>query len=431
MPHCKIRWLLTLLLLLTLHRFVSAQTTVSLQLSADTVSASTVTTATATVTTAGSPAKVGIVDFFDGKQLVSSVQIIGIASSYGAIGTASFRKVFAPGAHTLKAIYRGTLTIPTAASSPAILTVTGTHAVDIGLQYAGTTDLSNNGLWDYANSFALADINNDGTSDVLFPHFNEDELAIAIGSQLTPGTFTLTPPFLVNGSPEADEVATADLNGDGLLDIIVAHSYANFVSIYLATAPGVFAAPTSISSLGLNAPFGSFAVGDVNGDGLPDIVAVSSTISTPITVVTWFNDPAHPGTFLAPTATVITSKYFSENRIQIADMNGDGLMDIVTGPVYPLPENYDSIAVLLNDPSSPGLNWNFALYDLPGGSQNFTVTDLNGDGLPDVASDSFRRLRRRPAQRPRPSGHAPHTPGVPRTRRDAERLHVCHRRRRR
>src|SRR6202035_3914747 len=79
--------------------------------------------------------------------------------------------------------------------------------------------------------------------------------------KLQPGTFN-TP--LVLASPGASQVAIADVNGDGLPDLVSADFN---VSLFLQTSPGTFASPVSLYSGGAN----WVAVGDLNGDGQPDV----------------------------------------------------------------------------------------------------------------------------------------------------------------
>ena len=60
------------------------------------------------------------------------------------------------------------------------------------------------------------------------------------------------------------QVAIADMNGDGMPDLVSADFN---VSLFLQTSPGVFASPIALYPGGAN----WVAVGDLNGDGIPDI----------------------------------------------------------------------------------------------------------------------------------------------------------------
>ena len=143
------------------------------------------------------------------------------------------------------------------------------------------------------------------------------------------GTFT-SGPF---GGPTTAPVAfgTADLNADGLADVIVADSKASNVAVLLKGVNS-FGAPTTFS-VGTN-PI-ALAVADFNADGLADI-AVANTGSADITVR--FGNGT--GGFGAATT------YFTGNKaiaIAVDDFNGDSLPDIaVTDAAH-------TIAALLNN----------------------------------------------------------------------------------
>src|SRR4051812_22813237 len=65
-------------------------------------------------------------------------------------------------------------------------------------------------------------------------------------------------------------IAVADLNHDNVLDIAVANSFSNTISILRGNGDGTFAAPQSIAvSRGPN----SVSVADLNNDGNPDLAA--------------------------------------------------------------------------------------------------------------------------------------------------------------
>src|SRR5262249_3517023 len=87
-------------------------------------------------------------------------------------------------------------------------------------------------------------------------------------------------------------VAVADVNGDGLLDLVVANWAYNNVSVLLGNGDGTFQSAQKFSTA--NQP-SSVVVGDVNGDGHLDL-APANFGSFTVSVLLCNGD----GTFLTP-----------------------------------------------------------------------------------------------------------------------------------
>lgn len=145
-----------------------------------------------------------------------------------------------------------------------------------------------------------ADINGDGKLDLLTANYGA---SLTPGTQglsvliqgATPGTFL--PPVHYTTGYRSTALAVGDLNGDGKLDVAVANSGLpgdpGSVSVFLqdpATA-GALLAPTNYR--GAWGPMG-VAIGDMNGDGRPDLVLADGDI------VVRFNQATSPGTFGPP-----------------------------------------------------------------------------------------------------------------------------------
>jgi hypothetical protein len=222
---------------------------------------------------------------------------------------------------------------------------------------------------------ASADLNGDGLKDVVTASFNDGALGVFFNSQTTPGTFN--PPVFLN-SPGASQVAIADMTGDGLPDVVSADFN---VSLFVQTSPGSFAAAVPLYSGGAN----WVALGDLNGDGAPD-VALTDGVGVKVLLHT---GAAAATTYAAPVSVFTQTTNFNVsggNIIAIADVNGDGLNDLIITDPGPTGGASPTVNILLQNPAAHGtfltpVSYAIAPQDLP---QSIVVKDLQGSGKLDI-----------------------------------------------
>jgi hypothetical protein len=181
-----------------------------------------------------------------------------------------------------------------------------------------------------AGSVASADINGDGILDLAVANCGGGTLECDDGATVSVllgnanGTFQ-SPISYSSGEYAATSVAIADVNGDGHPDLAVA--YFNKVAVFLGKGDGTFQAPAVYSSGGYNS--GSIAIGNLNGDPYPDLVVTSfqwneqSRKSGAVSVLAGLGD----GTFQAAVRYAPGGE--NTSCVAIHDMNGDGRDDVV------------------------------------------------------------------------------------------------------
>jgi hypothetical protein len=214
------------------------------------------------------------------------------------------------------------------------------------------------------SSVAVGDFNHDGVPDlaVAIDAGGAGSVTILLGNG--DGTFKIANRYFVGSSPQA--LAIADFNGDGALDLVTVN-YGN-VSVLLGNGDGTFQSDaTHALASGNSSGAAGVAVGDFNGDGLPDIAAASSGV-----VSVLLNQGG--GNFgLAAGYSVGAA-----NSIAVADFNGDGRADLVVGDV----EGRNLIVLAGKGDGAFANPVNYAAGDLP---QAIAVGDFNGDGRADLA----------------------------------------------
>lgn len=151
-----------------------------------------------------------------------------------------------------------------------------------------------------------------GTSDSIAFSIGE-ELARTVGS----GTYQ-TQVSYVQGAGSRRDVELADMNGDGILDLVATDSDALTILVSLGNGNGTFKAATSFS---IGQETYRLALGDVNGDGKVDVVTTSYG-SDRLTVLLGNGT----GSLQAP---ILTSTGNGPIGVALGDVNGDGLLDLV------------------------------------------------------------------------------------------------------
>ena len=227
-----------------------------------------------------------------------------------------------------------------------------------------------------------ADLNGDGKPDLIVGNFNSSTVSVLLNTTApgaTTPSFTTQKTFATGSGPVS--VTSADVNGDGKPDLIVANRGPNTVSVLLnTTAPGAttpsFAPQTAFATGSLSY---SVTAADLNGDGKPDLIVANGSSNT-VSVLLNTTAPGAATPSFAPQTAFATGSV--PRSVTVADFNGDGKPDLIV-----VNKNSNTVSVLLNTTAFAINSPAFAAQQASAtGSNPVSVTsaDLNGDGKPDL-----------------------------------------------
>jgi hypothetical protein len=211
-----------------------------------------------------------------------------------------------------------------------------------------------------AEELALADVTGDGALDLLVAGGRPRVVPQEAGRFVAPE--------LARVSGWFDEtVAFADLDGDGRLDVAVPSYDGKTVGIVRGRGDGTFTPPTY-----LDAPGGPSEIlaGDLDGDGDADLVYAGTS--------TFVRRNLGGGAFGSEEPVPHPYQYGGE--IALGDVDGDGDLDLVL-----------AFSTTVNAPVSAYVNDGDGHFTLGGAStagyapRPAAIGDLTGDGVPDVA----------------------------------------------
>ncbi len=224
-----------------------------------------------------------------------------------------------------------------------------------------------------STSIAVADFNNDGIPDIATVSGGFGHLDVDLGN----GDGTFAPPVNYATGFCANTVVVGDFNHDGQPDLAVACTFPsnNGISILLGNPDGTFQ-PFKDYDAGSQTPI-TLAVADLNGDGVQDLVTANGQFANNSVSVLLGNGD---GTFAA--ASVFTADQ-TPVAVAVGDFNGDGVPDVVAaGQGQFKLTAVGAVAVLLGNGDGSLLAAPDLVVPGPG---PVVETDLTGDGIPDLA----------------------------------------------
>ncbi len=237
------------------------------------------------------------------------------------------------------------------------------------------------------------DLNGDGKPDVLFQSFmGSPPYPFIAGLSDGKGNFTYKQALAGNAGGlnfRTTYKVTGDFNGDGLADVVFGGSTGGFghtkayLAVALSNGDGTLKTPVpwDMGSVAIKGTPAEIAVGDVNGDGKLDIVAIypGDNVTPSGFLVALGNGD---GTFQQPTFTAAGNQDFA---LSVADFDGDGKLDLllVDDGSYSDPSTAN-VSIVYGDGSgsfdpakAQVVNSSYIMEDA-------LVGDLNGDGKPDL-----------------------------------------------
>lgn len=226
-------------------------------------------------------------------------------------------------------------------------------------------------------SVGVSDFDRDGYRDVVATGWSSDVLVYFPGAEET----YLGPPVTLAAEGGPRDVEIADLDKDGHADLVVAMYSSNEIAMWQGDGTGAFLPVARFASRGKLPQ--RVELDDMNGDGRADVVV--SHRHGDDSIVIFYGD----GGFSFSVAQEIMlgeqrrAIEYEVTDIAVTDLNGDGRPDIAAAC-----KTAESVVVLLNQGSEKGLPLNFGREEYAfeeSAPSALCVSDFNRDAKPDIA----------------------------------------------
>jgi sugar lactone lactonase YvrE len=216
---------------------------------------------------------------------------------------------------------------------------------------------------------AVADFNHDGILDLAVTGSTEGSI-VAVLQGVGDGTFTQPNSPINIPANNAGWLAAGDLRNSGTMDLVVPDRAGS--NVYVLLGNGNLTFQTAVAYAGVEGPW-QVALGDVNGDGVLDLVAPNTEADGLVSVLLGNGD----GTFAAATNYTVGNNPAS---VALADFNGDGLLDFATADL-----GSNTSTVLLGAQTETASITNLVIY---GSGTDNVLASYSGDAnrAPSVSS---------------------------------------------
>jgi hypothetical protein len=256
-----------------------------------------------------------------------------------------------------------------------IFTGNGDGTFTVGPTYA--TDTGTYGSY----GIATADFNGDGCPDLAVVNNTNSNASADVGVLLSKcdgtGAFESPANYKLSAAPAYQ--ITAGILVNGQIDLVVPLASSSAIATFLGNGKGAFSSEQAISlaNTTFRNPYAA-AIGDLNGDGIPDLAI---TVDAPKPGILLFLGEAN-GSFKTPTELHTTQEDLSVGNpypqcLQIADINGDGIPDLVYTN-----SNFATVGILYGQ--GGGAFYSPVEYPAGGSAFGVAVASLTNNGVEDV-----------------------------------------------